>query len=72
MGGRLFKGEWNTALFDTESGKRLHTENTEMRTSAVEFSADGTTLYLAGGKGQGKNPWEAKEWGRILLYSVTG
>ena len=71
MAGRLFKGDWNTAIFDTESGSRIHHQNTEMRTSAAAFSEDGNTLYLAGGKGQGKEPDKPKDWGRIIAFDVA-
>ena len=70
MAGRLFKGDWNTALFDAESGSRIHTQNTEMRTSAGAFTSDGKTLYLAGGKSQNKDVNKPKNWGRALVFEV--
>lgn len=71
MAGRLFKGDWNTAIFDTESGSRIHKQNTELRTSAAAFSRDGKTLYLAGGKGQDKDPEKPKAWGRVIAFDVV-
>lgn len=71
MAGRLFKGDWNTAIFDAESGSRIHHQNTEMRTSAALFSEDGERLYLAGGKGQNKDPSKPKDWGRVISFDVV-
>ena len=71
MAGRLFKGDWNTAIFETETGSRIHHQNTEMRTSAALFSEDGKTLYLAGGKGQNKDLAKPKEWGRVITFEVV-
>lgn len=71
MAGRLFKGDWNTAIFDAASGSRIHQQNTEMRTSAAVFSEDGKVLYLAGGKGQGKEPDKPHDWGRVLAFDVV-
>jgi len=70
MAGRIFKGDWNAALFDHESGSRLHHQNVGFRISASAFTPDGKTLYLAGGANQG-NPAEEKKWGRIVIYEVT-
>ena len=70
MAGRLFKGDWNTAIFDAESGSRIHHLNTEMRTSAAVFTTDGKTLHLAGGKGQPKDVNKPKNWGRVISYEV--
>ncbi|YCM42885.1 hypothetical protein V2O64_16370 [Verrucomicrobiaceae bacterium 227] len=70
MAGRLFKGNWNAALFNHESGSRLHHQNVGFRISASAFTPDGNTLYLAGGANQG-NPAEEKEWGRIVIYEVS-
>jgi len=71
MAGRLFKGDWNTAIFDAESGSRVHHQNTEMRTSAALFSEDGKVLYLAGGKGQNKDPEKPADWGRLITFDVV-
>jgi len=71
MAGRLFKGDWNTAVFNAETGGRVHHQNTEMRTSAAQFSPGGKTLYLAGGKGQPKDAKNQKNWGRLLAFDVV-
>ncbi|MEJ6579063.1 MAG: hypothetical protein QNL33_05950 [Akkermansiaceae bacterium] len=70
MAGRIFKGDWNAALFDHQSGSRLHHENVGFRISASTFTPDGKTLYLAGGANQ-DNPAQEKKWGRIVIYEVT-
>ena len=70
MAGRLFKGDWNTAIFDTRSGNRIAHQNTGVRTSAAAFSADGKTLYLAGGKGQSKDLKNPKDWGRVFAFDI--
>ena len=70
MAGRIFKGDWNAALFDHESGSRLHHQNVGFRISASAFTPDGKTLFLAGGKNQG-NPAEERKWGRIVIYKVV-
>ena len=70
MGGRLFKGDWNFAVFDTETGARLAHHNCSMRISKALWSVDGNRLYLAGGHGQGKNPdkLENPDFGRIKVF----
>jgi WD40 repeat protein len=70
MAGRLFKGDWNAALFDHPSGSRLFHENVGFRISTSAFTADGRHLYLGGGVNQGR-PEEEKEWGRIVIYEVA-
>ena len=70
MAGRIFKGDWNAALFDHETGDRLHPQNVGFRISASAFTPDGNFLYLGGGANQG-NPNEEKKWGRIVIYEVT-
>ena len=72
MAGRMAQGNWNTALFATESGKRLQGIDNKTRITRSAFSADGSKLYLAGAKSQGA-PKEGKwsEFGRILVYELT-
>ena len=69
MAGRLFKGNWNAALFDHESGSRLHQKNIGFRISTSTFTPNGERLYLGGGANQGR-PSEKKKWGRIIIYDV--
>lgn len=70
MAGRLFKGNWNAALFDHESGSKLHQQNIGFRISTSAFTPDGGRLYLGGGANQGR-PNEKKKWGRIVIYDVS-
>ncbi|MFT6861821.1 MAG: WD40 repeat protein [Akkermansiaceae bacterium] len=70
MAGRIFKGDWNAALFDHQSGSRIHHQNVGFRISASTFTPDGKTLYLGGGANQGE-PDPKKEWGRIVIYEIT-
>jgi WD40 repeat protein len=73
MAGRLFKGDWNAAIFDTASGSRLAHENCGMRVSAALWSLGGARLYLAGGNGQPKTHQELEnpDWGRLKVYEVV-
>lgn len=71
MAGRLFKGQWNAALFDHQSGSKVHEQNVGFRISSSVFTPDGKSLILAGGVNQ-DNPAEAKKWGRIIIYDVLG
>jgi hypothetical protein len=73
MSGRLFKGSWNTAIFDLASGARLAHLDSKMRVSKALWSADGSRLYLAGGSGQPGNRKEIEnpEWGRVKSYRVA-
>ena len=70
MAGRIFKGDWNAALFAHESGDRLHHQNVGFRISTSTFTPDGKILYLGGGANQGQ-PNEEKKWGRIVIYEVS-
>ncbi len=71
MGGRMFKGDWNLALFDAGSGERIAAANTGIRISKAMWSPDGALLYAAGGANQGKKAEDfEKPWGRIKVFSV--
>ena len=52
MAGRLRGGNWNAAVFSTESGQLLGQAKTGMRITTARFSPDGHVLYLAGMQGQ--------------------
>ena len=69
MAGRLFKGDWNAALFDHKSGSRVHHQNVGFRISTSAFTENGKRLYLGGGVNQGR-PNEKKQWGRVVIYEV--
>ncbi|CAN5420745.1 hypothetical protein BH23VER1_BH23VER1_35790 [soil metagenome] len=71
MAGRLFKGDWNVALFDASSGTRLHMENSGMRVSKAVFDPAGERVYVAGGTGQSKgDDGTFPEWGRVDVFRV--
>ena len=72
MAGRMFKGNWNTALFDANKGIILCSQDSGMRCSDAVFNKDGTRLYIAGGKSQSKKIKEGSgSWGRVLEYEVS-
>lgn len=72
MSGRLFKGSWNTAIFDLETGSRLAHADSGMRVSKALWSRDGSKLYLGGGAGQPSNrkAIENPDWGRVKVFEV--
>ncbi len=73
MAGRLFKGDWNIALFDAETGGRVHQENTGMRVSKAVFEPNGERVYLAGGTGQRREEdGTFPDWGRVDVFKVVG
>ncbi len=69
MAGRLFKGEWNTAIFDLASGSRLAHIDAKMRVSKAVWNKEGTRLYLAGSSGQprGRKDLEKPDWGKVKI-----
>lgn len=71
MGGRLRGGNWNVAIFETASGKLVHSFKSSMRVTKLLFSSDGRQLFVAGTKGQpeGKNNLD-KHFGRLEVYAV--
>ena len=73
MAGRLFKGDWNAALFDSSTGARIAHFDAKMRVSKALWNADGTRLYLAGGHGQPskRRDIEKPDWGRIQILEVA-
>lgn len=73
MAGRLFKGDWNVAIFDLKTGSRLAHTNCNMRVSKALWSEDGSQLYLAGGNGQPskREDLEKPNWGRIKVFKIA-
>ncbi len=73
MGGRLRGGEWNVALFDLASGRRLTTLKTGYRVTELAFTPDGTRLIAVGGQGQpGRNDaGEFPHFGRVEVYDLV-
>ena len=70
MAGRLNSGDWNAALFDMDTGSILHSISTKNRIADSVFSADGSTLFLAGMTGQGKNEKLDNDYGTIDVCKV--
>jgi WD40 repeat protein len=72
MAGRMFKGNWNIALFDTNTGNILCSQNSGIRCSDIVFGEDGTRFYIGGGKGQGKKKDDIfGSWGRIQEFEIN-
>ena len=71
MAGRLAQGQWNTAVFDTNTGSLLHSLNTKMRTTKALFTHDSNQLILCGAGSQ-KAPKEGlwPDFGRIHIYQL--
>ena len=53
MAGRIFKGDWNAALFDYEPSSRLLHQNFGFRISTSTFTPDRKRLSLGGADNQG-------------------
>ena len=73
MAGRLFKGQWNTAIFDLATGSLLAATDTKMRVSKAVWNEDGTRLYLGGSSGQPKEmkDIEKTDWGKVKVLKVS-
>jgi len=72
MAGRMFKGNWNIALFDADKGNILCSQNSGIRCSDILFSEDGTKFYIGGGKSQGKKKVDGfGSWGRIQGFEIN-
>ncbi len=72
MAGRMFKGNWNIALFDADKGNLLCSQNSGIRCSDITFSEDGTKFYVGGGKSQGKKKDDKfSPWGRIQEFEIN-
>ncbi len=71
MGGRIAKGKWNVAFFDTKTGSIIHSISTRTRVTEAVFSKDGSRLYLSAAVTQPR-PKDGKinPWGRIHVYEV--
>ncbi len=71
MAGRLAQGKWNTALFETTSGKLLHSLDTKMRVTDASWLNNGTQLALAGAVSQEKKKeGKCPDFGRIKLFDL--
>ena len=71
MAGRLAQGQWNTAIFDTNTGTLLHSLNTKMRTTKALFTNKGDQLILCGAGSQ-KAPKNGKwpDFGKTHIYQL--
>lgn len=71
MAGRLAQGQWNTALFDLDTGALLHSIDTKMRTTKALLVNQGETLILCGASSQ-KAPKDGKwpDFGKIHRYRL--
>ena len=71
MAGRLFKGNWNVAFFDTATGKLLHSLDCGMRCSKARFNAAGDKLFIAGTVSQGNDKKKIKQFGRLKVFNLS-
>ena len=71
MAGRLAQGKWNTALFDSASGRLLHSLDTKMRVTDAVWLNQGTQLALSGATSQGKpKDGHYPHFGHIKLFDL--
>ena len=68
MAGRLFKGNWNVAFFDTATGKLLYSLDCGMRCTKARFNAAGDNLFIAGTVSQGNDKKKIKQFGRLKVF----
>ena len=71
MAGRLAQGKWNTALFESASGRLLHSLDTKMRVTDAAWLNKGAQLALAGATSQEKKKdGKCPDFGHIKLFDV--
>ena len=71
MAGRLAQGKWNTALFDSATGRLLHSLDTKMRVTDAAWLNGGAQLALAGATTQErKKDGRYPDFGHIKLFDV--
>ena len=63
MAGRLFKGNWNVAFFDTATGKLLYYLDCGMRCTKARFNA--------GTVSQGNDKKKIKQFGRLKVFNLS-
>ena len=62
----------NGEVFDSSEGKIICSENSGIRCSDAVFNAEGTKMFIGGGKSQGKiKDGKFSAWGRVLEYEVS-
>ncbi len=71
MAGRLAQGTWNTAVFDSATGRLLHSLDTKMRVTDAAWLNGGTKLALACATSQGKKKdGRCPDFGHIKLFDL--
>ena len=72
MAGRLRGGEWNAAVFELESGKRIASLKTGYRVTAAQYTPRGGQLVLVGTQGQPQKKRDGKfpPFGRVEVYDL--
>jgi WD40 repeat protein len=72
MAGRQAQGTWNAALFSAADGSLVLSLDTKKRLTHSRFSADGSTLVLAGAGGQPQRKLDKwPEWGVLQSYTLA-
>lgn len=72
MGGRLRGGDWNAAIFDMASGKRIGSIKSGYRITDLAFTPDGSRLVVVGTQGQPRrnDAGEFPKFGRVEVYEI--
>lgn len=71
MAGRQAQGTWNAALFNATDGTLATSVDTKKRITQARFSSDGSSVLIAGARGQPQprnGVWPP--WGRLQIYRV--
>lgn len=75
MAGRVFKGDWNAAIFDAATGQAVHTFKPVPRVTGIAFNAEGTRMVLSSTEGQPQMKGDAdaaNPFGRVEVYDWAG
>lgn len=73
MAGRLAQGKWSVGLFDSASGRLLHSLDARMRVCDTAWLNGGTRLALGGATSQEKATKDGRypDFGHIRIYDLT-
>jgi hypothetical protein len=72
MAGRLAQGKWNTAVFESTSGRLAASRDTEMRVTDAAWMHGGAQLALSGATSQErKKGGRCPDFGHIKLFNLT-
>jgi WD40 repeat protein len=72
MAGRLAQGKWNTAIFDSQSGRLLASHDAKMRVTDVAWLSGGSQLALCGSSSQErKKNGKCPDFGHIKLFKLA-